>query len=56
VKSKEIARTLARQKHLPQAAAQDQIDELVHKILKRLKQGKPVELPGLGKLIPRKSR
>ncbi len=56
MKSREIARTLARQKRLPQAAAQDQIDELVHKILKRLKEGKPVELPGLGKLIPKKPR
>jgi nucleoid DNA-binding protein len=56
VKREEIARTLARQKRMPQAAARDQIDELVHKILKRLRQGKPVELPGLGKLIPRKPR
>jgi len=53
VKRKQIARTLARQKRLPEAVAGDQVDELVHNILKKLQKGQPVELPGLGKLIPK---
>jgi nucleoid DNA-binding protein len=51
VKRNPIARQLARQERLPQAAAHDQIDEMVHKILERLRKGKPVNLPGLGKLV-----
>ena len=35
------------------AAARDQVDEAVHKILKALRQGRPVKLPGMGKLIPK---
>jgi nucleoid DNA-binding protein len=50
MKRKELARTLARQKRLSKAAAQDRIDEMVHKILKKLESGQPVKLPGLGKL------
>jgi len=52
MKRKQIARTLARQKRVPAAMAGDQIDELVHKILKKLQKGQPVKLPGLGRLIP----
>jgi nucleoid DNA-binding protein len=56
VKRNEIARTLSRQKRLPKAAARDEVDKLVHKILQQLKKGKAVPLPGLGTLIPRKPR
>jgi nucleoid DNA-binding protein len=53
MKRKEIARTLARRKRLPDAIARDQVDEMVHKILKKLRKGQPVDLPGLGKLMPK---
>jgi nucleoid DNA-binding protein len=51
MKREELARTLARQKNLSRAAARDQVDELVRKILKTLRQGRPVELPGVGRLV-----
>jgi len=50
MKRKELAKTLARQKRLSKAAAQDRVDEVVHQILKKLKSGHSVTLPGLGKL------
>lgn len=57
----DLARTLARQTSLSSADARDQVDELVHKILKALRQGRPVKLPGVGKLVskpadPRRTR
>jgi nucleoid DNA-binding protein len=35
------------------ATAQDRVDEVVYQILKRLRSGKPVALPGVGKLVAR---
>jgi len=52
MKRKELARELARTERLAAATAQDQIDQMVHDILRKLRAGKAVELPGLGKLIP----
>jgi nucleoid DNA-binding protein len=49
----ELARELAREARLPAAVAQEQIDELVHRIVRKLRRGRPVELPGLGKLVTR---
>jgi nucleoid DNA-binding protein len=51
VKREELARTLSRQTRLSRAAARDQVDELVHRILKTLRKGQAVELPGVGKLV-----
>jgi nucleoid DNA-binding protein len=51
MKLEEIARKLAKQAHLPAAEARDQVDALVHKILKSLREGKPVEFPGIGRLV-----
>jgi nucleoid DNA-binding protein len=48
MKRKQLARDLARATHLSAAAAQDRVDELVHEILRRLRSGEPVDLPGLG--------
>lgn len=36
----------------PEPAAADALDAAVHQILKKLKEGKPVRLPGLGTLRP----
>jgi len=52
MKRKELARELARTQRLDAGAAQDQIDKMVHEILRKLRAGESVDLPGLGKLIP----
>ena len=36
----------------PEPAAADALDAAVHQILRKLKEGKPVRLPGLGTLRP----
>ena len=51
MKREELAGALAREHRLTRAAARDQVDELVHKILKALRKGEPVELPGVGRLV-----
>jgi len=51
MKREELAQKLARQSNLSRAAARDQVDELVHRILKSLRDGQPVELPGVGRLV-----
>jgi len=56
VKKEDLARQLAREERLPAAVARDRIDQLVHRIVKKLQRGRPVELPGLGKLVARVSR
>ena len=53
MKQEELARELAREARLPAATANDRVDELVHRIIKKLRRGRPVELPGLGKLVVR---
>lgn len=50
---KDLARELAREARLPAAQAQDRIDTLVHRIVRKLRRGHPVQLPGLGKLVAR---
>jgi nucleoid DNA-binding protein len=52
MKNDALARTVAEKTQVSNAAAKDQVDEVVSKILKTLKQGRPVTLPGVGKLIP----
>jgi nucleoid DNA-binding protein len=53
MKQEELARELAREARLPTSAAQDRIDELVRQIIRKLRRGRPVDLPGLGKLVTR---
>jgi nucleoid DNA-binding protein len=54
MKREDLARTLARETNQSRAAARDQIDELVRAILEKLRQGQPVELPGIGRLVKRR--
>jgi nucleoid DNA-binding protein len=54
MKKDDLAKRLARQSHLTKAAAADQLDRMVHEILKQLRRGKDVALPGLGKFTPGK--
>ena len=56
MKREELARTLAKQAHLSGARARDRIDGLVHRILKSLRSGEPVELPGVGRLMAKPDR
>src|ERR1035437_3747685 len=51
MKREELARKLAQQSRLSRAQARDQVDEMVRKILKALRKGQPVELPGVGRLV-----
>ena len=51
MKREEIAETLAQQNDLSSAAARDEVDEVVHNILKKLRKGQTVKLPGVGKLV-----
>jgi nucleoid DNA-binding protein len=56
MKQEELARELAREARLPAAVAQERIDELVHRIVRKLRRGQRVELPGVGKLVMRTGR
>jgi nucleoid DNA-binding protein len=51
MKREELARTLARQTGLSKSAARNEVDELVHNILYRLRRGQPVKFPGVGRLV-----
>ena len=55
MKPEDLVRTLARQTQQSQADARDEIDALVQKILRDLREGRPVELPGMGKLVASKA-
>ncbi len=57
MKRQQIANTLARETGISKSAARQEVDELVHKILNSLRQGRPVKLPGVGKLgTPKRPR
>jgi len=53
-KREEIAKSLARQTGLSDKDARNEVDELVHNILHKLRRGKPVKLPGVGRLVGNK--
>ncbi len=52
MKKADLAGKLARQTHRSRAAAADDVDQVVHEILTRLRQGEEARLPGLGTLKP----
>ena len=52
MKKDELTARLAAETGVTQAAAADTIDQVVHDILVRLRRGKPVAFPGLGRFIP----
>jgi nucleoid DNA-binding protein len=58
MKPKDLAQTVAKKTGQSRAKAQDEIDILVHRILRSLREGKEVKLPGVGKLVglPAKTR
>ena len=52
MRKKNFARRLANETQLTPADAADQIDSVVTALLRRLKDGKPAEIPGFGTLLP----
>ena len=52
MKKEELTLRLARAARLTAAEAADQIDDVVHGIVKKLRKGKSATLPGLGRLMP----
>jgi nucleoid DNA-binding protein len=56
MKQEELARELAREARLPPAVAQDRIDELVRTVVRKLRRGQRVRLPGVGTLVSRAGR
>jgi nucleoid DNA-binding protein len=52
----ELAKRLAKQKHLSRAEAADRVDRVVHQIVFKLRKGKPARFPGLGSFFPGEKR
>ncbi|HEU0142544.1 MAG TPA: HU family DNA-binding protein [Bryobacteraceae bacterium] len=50
MKKDELAQKLARQTHLSKAKAADELDRVVHDMIRELKKGHTVALPGIGTL------
>ena len=55
MKREDLAKTLARQTGLSKTEARNEVDELVHNILDKLRRGHQVKLPGVGKLSGNKN-
>ena len=51
MKNEDLDKALARRTRKSRAKARDEIDDLVQEILRKLRAGEPVDLPGLGKLV-----
>ncbi len=54
MKREQLAKTLAQQTGLSRSEARNEVDELVHRILHKLRRGQQVKLPGVGKLVGNK--
>jgi nucleoid DNA-binding protein len=52
MKKPEIARRLARQSGITKAAAADELDRVVHRILVNLRKGRDTAIRGLGIFVP----
>lgn len=50
MRKEQIAASLARRTRLSRAEAADEVDRVVHEIIKCLREGRPVAVPGLGRL------
>lgn len=50
-----LAVALARRGRLPQGQAQDEVDRLIHGIVRSLRRGHAAEMPGVGRLTPKRS-
>ncbi len=54
MRKSDLAERLARRNRISKARAADQLDTVVHDILRRLRSGKSALLPGVGVLTPGK--
>jgi nucleoid DNA-binding protein len=54
MKKNDLAQRLARDTNVSRAAAADELGRVVHDIVKSLRRGVPVRLPGLGTFTPGK--
>lgn len=52
MKKADLTKRLAKRSHLTEAAAADQVDRVVHEILKRVRKNQAANLPGLGTFAP----
>ena len=52
MKKEQLARRLAKESHISTAAAADQLDRVLHDILRRVRSGKSASFPGLGTFRP----
>ena len=52
MKKEQLARRLAKESHITTAAAADQLDRVLHDILKRVRSGESASFPGLGTFLP----
>ena len=52
MKKEQLARELARESRISQAAAADEVDRIVSEILKKIRSGQNASLPGLGTFRP----
>ena len=52
MKKEQLARRLAKESHISTAAAADQLDRVLHDILKRVRSGQSASFPGLGTFRP----
>ena len=52
MKKEQLARRLAKESHITAAAAADQLDRVLHEILKRVRSGQSASFPGLGTFRP----
>lgn len=52
MKKTDLTARLARQTRVSKAVAADELDRIVHDILRRLRRGKSAVLPGLGEFKP----
>ncbi len=55
MKKDEIAQNLAAQTGISKGEAADQVDRLIHRIAAQMRAGKPVRIPGLGKITPNRA-
>jgi nucleoid DNA-binding protein len=56
MKKNELATLLARENKIPESTAADELDRAVHDILRRLRKGQRVSVPGLGVFKPGKTQ
>lgn len=56
MRKNDLVERLASRTNTTPGAAADQLDQIVHRIIQSLKDGKPAALPGLGTFTPANSK